>query len=333
MPATPLVSIITPVRNAASWLPECLLSVQEQDLEDWQWILIDDHSTDQSAAIIEQAAAKDRRIILKPARGQGILPALQQALSVGQGKYLTRMDADDIMPPGRLRLMAERLNQSRGRTVVTGDSVYFSEEEISEGYRNYQDWLNTNLGTKNPWKGIYRECVVASPNWLVRTKDLINTGGFGNLYYPEDYDLCFRWYALGFHISYIPEITLLWREHSQRTSRVSELYHQRSFFRLKLSRFLEIDYDPQKKLCIWGNGKKARITRSFLREKKTGFVSMALEKKRDNIAEQPLWYRRIEDLGPVQILLAVYPEKEARDKMEEYLESVGLMEGRDYWYL
>jgi glycosyltransferase involved in cell wall biosynthesis len=69
MPATPLVSIITPVKNAARWLPECLLSVQEQDLEDWQWIIIDDHSTDQSAAIIKQAAAKDQRIILESAHG------------------------------------------------------------------------------------------------------------------------------------------------------------------------------------------------------------------------------------------------------------------------
>ncbi len=333
MPATPLVSIITPVKNAARWLPECLLSVQEQDLEDWQWIIIDDHSTDQSAAIIVEAAAKDQRIILESAHGKGILPALQQGLLLAQGKYLTRIDADDIMPPGRLRLMSERLHQCRDRTVVTGSSVYFSEGELSEGYRKYQDWLNDNLGRKNPWIGIYRECVVASPNWLVRTEDLINSGGFGNLGYPEDYDLCFRWYTHGFQISYIPETTLFWREHPQRTSRISELYHQRSFFRLKLSRFLEIDYDPEKKLCLWGNGKKARITRSFLREKKTGFVSMALENKRDNSAEQPLWYRRIEDLGPVQILLTVYPEKEARDKMEEYLESLGLLEGRDYWYL
>ena len=329
----PLVSIITPVKNAAPWLPECIRSVLAQDFADWEWIMVDDHSTDQSADIIEESANKDHRIKLFHVRENGILPALQLAFSAVGGRYTTRMDADDIMPPGRLQLMLDRLRQSEPRSLVTGKAHYFPVAGLSEGYRKYEDWLNTNLEKENPWTGIYRECVVASPNWLIRTHDLRAIGGFDGLQYPEDHDLCFRWYAHGFRIISVPETTLLWREHPERTSRNSEHYNQASFFKLKLSRFLEIDYDPQKKLCIWGNGKKARITRSFIRDKKTGFIAMSLEEKPDNRVEQPLWYRRVENLGPVQILLTVYPEKEARDKIEAYLESLGFIEGRDYWYL
>jgi glycosyltransferase involved in cell wall biosynthesis len=329
----PLVSIITPVRNAASWLPECIRSVVEQNLTDWEWILVDDHSKDNSLDIIQRAADGDDRIKLLSPQGRGILPALEQALLVVQGKYVTRMDADDIMPPGRLRIMVRELQKSGPRSVVTGISKYFPAKDLSEGYYRYQNWLNENLNTKNPWAGIYRECVIASPNWLVTTQELKDAGGFDGLNYPEDYDLCFRWYKHGFTITPIMETTLLWREHPQRTSRISEDYNQTAFFKLKILRFLELDYDTGKKLCIWGSGKKAQITRSILRKREVGFISMTLEKLKTDKPGQHLWYRRIEDLKEVQILIAVYPEPAKRKKMESYLQSLGHVEGQHYWYL
>ena len=60
----PLVSVITPVFNAARWLPETLKSVQSQTLNDWEHILVDDGSSDDSCAIIEDAARLDPRIRL-----------------------------------------------------------------------------------------------------------------------------------------------------------------------------------------------------------------------------------------------------------------------------
>ena len=328
-----MVSIITPVKNAATWLPHCIESVLEQDLTNWEWILVDDHSVDSGPEIIAEAAAKDPRITLITGRELGILPALSQALSAATGEYLTRMDADDLMPQGRLSRMVKILQNSPARTVVTGRSQYFPADRLSGGYLKYQEWLNQNLETENPWAGIYRECIIASPNWLVRTNELRECGGFGGLQYPEDYDLCFRWYQEGFKIINIPDITLLWREHPLRTSRTSDHYSQSAFFELKIQRFLQLDYDPQKQLCIWGSGKKARITQSLLRKYQTGFTRMSLKKPDRKAPDNSLWYQHIEELEGIQILIAVYPDPEDRERMEDYLRAQGYHKGVDYWYL
>ena len=328
----PKLSIITPVKNAEKWLTACIESVRSQDYQDWEWIFVDDHSSDNTSEILRSVIAADRRIQYHHNPGTGILPSLQKALSLCRGKMLTRMDADDLMPPGRLQLMVERLSVAPVQSVVTGLVEYFSNESISEGYRKYQDWLNHNLQSDNPWQNIYRECIIASPNWMIRRLDLEDAGGFDDLSYPEDYDLCFHWYRKKYKLEVIPQVTLLWREHPERISRNSPDYGQQSFFELKLRRFLEIDYNPQRPLCLWGAGKKARLARRVLRQHKVGVRSMYLEK---NSKTKPnwWWYRRIEELQQPQILVAVYPPLKERQKIEDYLASLDLHLGADFWFL
>lgn len=329
----PLISIITPVKNAAEWLADCIRSVQSQDCTDWEWNLIDDHSLDASPDILKQAAASDTRIRYFKNNGNGILPALKQALALCTGDFLTRMDADDLMPQGRLSKMARRLSDSPPKTVVTGLVSYISDEPVSEGYRKYEDWLNANLLSYNPWDAIYRECVVASPNWLVRTAELRSLGGFEHLQYPEDHDLCFRWYAHGFQIASIPEVTLLWREHPKRTSRTSDHYSQKAFFRLKIRRFMELDQLSTKTLCLWGTGRKARIAQKLLDETGALYVSMMLDEAEKDQSKNYHSYTQVEKIRDVQILIAIFPPARVQQKIKRYLEQQGLKEGTDYWYL
>lgn len=328
----PLVSIITPVKNAGPWLGQCIDSVLQQGYTDWEWLLVDDHSTDDSTELIRLAAQKDSRIRLLQSKGKGILPALKTALSIVQGAYLTRMDADDLMPPDRLARMTNALKTAPPKTIVTGRVSYFPEDEVSDGYLQYQHWLNANLERENPWNTLYRECIIASPNWLVRTEELLRAGGFDGLVYPEDYDLCFRWYQQGFQIHSVPEITLLWREHMLRTSRNSEHYQQRAFFNLKIKRFLEIDHDPARQLCLWGTGKKARVSASILKQHHQGYLQMSLDPEPGHSSKLTP-YRKTEELPAVQILIAVYPPPAQRRQIESYLEKLNLREGRDFWYL
>jgi glycosyltransferase involved in cell wall biosynthesis len=328
----PQLSIITPVKNAEKWLMACIESVRSQDYQDWEWIFVDDHSRDNTPEILRKYCAEDARVQYHPNQGEGILPALQMALDLCRGKFVSRMDADDLMPPGRLSKMVELLANSRPQTVVTGLVEYFGDAEISPGYREYQQWLNTNLQSSNPWEQIYRECIIASPNWMMRKQDLMEAGGFDDLGYPEDYDLCFRWYRQAFQLAVIPEVTLHWHEHPERTSRSSPDYQQTAFFKLKLTRFLEIDYQPQRPLCLWGTGTKARLARKVLRQHKLRFINMYLRKTAPRQANW-WWYQRTEELTHPQILLAVYPPEPERQKMVNYLHSLGLLPGRHYWFL
>ncbi len=245
------------------------------------------------------------------------------------------MDADDKMPPFRLEKMVDFLSHQKPKTIATGLVEYFSVNEISEGYKNYQNWLNNVAKNERFWKDIYRECVVASPNWIMRTDELRAICGFKNLEYPEDYDLVFRWYQTGFQIKTIPETTLLWREHPDRISRNSDNYSQQKFFQLKVKRFYELDYQNGD-LVLWGTGRKGKFTAQLLIENQVDFHWMEIipEKIGDEIfGRKILNYKELEDFRNAQLLVAVYPPKKERQKLEAYLSELNFTLGNNFFYL
>mgnify|MGYP000397990665 CR=1 FL=1 len=332
----PLLSIITPVQNAAPWLKDCIHSAQNQNFKDWEWIWVDDHSTDNSWELLQREAALDSRIQVFRDTGKGIIPALQQALQKCGGTYVTRMDADDIMPARRLSIMVNALQQAAPQTIVTGPVKYFPRETLGDGYRQYEKWLNQVVSTQSFGENMYRECVVASPNWMMRRQDLLDIGGFDGLEYPEDYDLTFRWYRHGFQFKAVDAVTLHWREHPQRTSRNSDHYSQEAFFRLKIKRFVELEKTAGRDIAIWGDGTKARLAAKTLRELEVPFIWMVLnpEKYPNGIERQPVQsFRDTPSLNHPLVLLTVYPPEPQKHEMESFLAQNSLKAGRDYWYL
>ncbi len=328
----PLLSIIMPVKNAAPFLGECLESIYSQSFTGWELIVVDDHSEDESVNLLKSYATKDKRIQLYANSGKGIIPALQLALTKAKGIFLSRMDADDVMPEERLQKMLKALEKSPPKTIVTGLVKYFSSKKISHGYRGYQQWLNGLALENRHWANIYRECVIASPNWMTRRNELIQASCFDDLVYPEDYHLVFRWYQSGFSVKTIPETTLLWREHPDRTSRNSTHYAQRAFFELKINEFIRYELQSDQ-LVIWGKGKKTSLTTAILKDRNIPFTHMSLQQAIPSDRPVIKHYREIEHLKNFKLLLAVYPPAEERVRMENYLNSIGLTEGKNYWYL
>lgn len=330
----PHISLIMPFYQAETFIREALLSLLEQDFTDWELIAVNDQSSDSGATIVEEFVFEDVRFRLFQNQEKGIIPALQLGLQKARGKYIGRFDADDRLPPERLRLMSSFLDGAKPKTIVTGMVQYFSDRPISNGYSKYQNWLNeTNLNGET-WDEIYRECPIGSPNWLMDRKALLAIGGFDGLSYPEDYDWCFRCYQHKFEVQCLSSTTLFWREHPNRTSRNSENYQQAAFFELKIKRFIELEAFED--LVLWGSGRKARITAAILRENGVRFRWMDLEPSRfpEGIHGQEIEdYRRIEARNGQKLLIGVYPNPAKRNDLEAFLISRKLQKGRDYWYL
>lgn len=323
------VSILLPFHNAAPWISATIQSIHAQTYADWEVIAIDDFSTDDSYTILEQYAASDSRIRLYKNSAKGIIPALQLGLSNATGDFLTRMDADDLMPENRLTLMVTHLNTLPEKAIVTGKVKYFSKSDVSEGYLAYENWLNERVENGDYFDHIYRECVVASPNWVARTAEIRDANIFSELKYPEDYDMTFRWLQQGFSIHGINETTLLWREHPERTSRNSEVYDQESFFQLKINWFC--DLHSTESLAILGAGTKGKLTAELLLNRHIDFKWFDLDWKNYGAPVYGKTIENFEELRAEKLLIAIYPKN--RKPLLAYLHEKGFEIGKNAWFL
>lgn len=125
MTILPLVSIIMSMRNSASTVTKAVYSLQHQILQDWELILIDDGSTDESSAIIEELNDKRIRLVREPVSA-GLATRLNQAVNLSRGEFIARMDADDVCFPERLAQQVERLRLDSGLDLVGCGAVVFT---------------------------------------------------------------------------------------------------------------------------------------------------------------------------------------------------------------
>ncbi len=124
MEALPLVSVIIPMRNAERFVEETLRSILPQAGVDLELIVIDDGSTDRSAAVV--AGLNDPRVRLIPGPRQGIAAALNAGLSHATGDYFCRCDADDFYEADRFRAQLDFLESHREFGAVCGQYTLVS---------------------------------------------------------------------------------------------------------------------------------------------------------------------------------------------------------------
>ena len=317
-----------PLHNAEKWISETIRSIQNQTFENWELIIIDDFSTDNSKEIVSSFIQSDNRIRVENNNEKGIIPALKLAHSLSTGEFTTRMDADDLMPEKRLQLMYDAILNTPPKSIVTGKVAYFCEGTVTDGYKKYESWLNERIAEEDHFKHIFRECVISSPNWLIKKDDFRHVN-FCDVSYPEDYDLVFRWFAEGYKIVSIPETTLLWREHPERTSRNSKVYDQNSFFELKVKWFLKLFPDIES-VGIVGMGQKGKLLAKLFNEAKFPFQLYEIDYTKMNFLVEGKTVLDTAKMNDEVILIARYPSN--LEEVQKYIESFGYCIGENaFW--
>ena len=330
----PLVSILTPFKNVAPYIDDCLQSISAQTYTNWELLIVDDNSTDNSYAIVKAYAKIDARIKLFKNNNSGIITALQLAFKNSTGDFVTRMDSDDIMTTNKLEVMVNQLQASGQKHIALGLVKYFSAEGISEGYAKYETWLNTLTKTGANYSEIYKECVIASPCWMLYKEDLIACDAFNPNRYPEDYDLTFRFYEQGFKCLPSQDILHYWRDYSTRTSRTHEHYAQNYFLELKLHYFLKLDYDANRPLTIWGAGFKGKAIAKMLVAKDVDFYWICDNIKKigkDIYGKKLMSFDSLPAIENPQTIVTVANANEQKD-IVDYFDNLNMKSIKDYFF-
>jgi glycosyltransferase involved in cell wall biosynthesis len=219
----PKVSVLMAVYNNAAYLREAVDSILVQDFPDFELVIVDDGSTDESALIL--ASFPDKRItILRNEANVGLTRSLNRGLAVCRGKYIARMDADDIAFPQRLGKQYGYL-ESNPDVVLLGSSMV----AIGADTRFYP----AILGDARIRATMLFENPFYHPTVMIRHAAL----QAGAIRYNEqrvnaqDYELWFRLAQEG-RVENLPEPLLHYRMHAGQTNKASQLQHANAVRRL-----------------------------------------------------------------------------------------------------
>lgn len=262
---TPLISVLLPVYDATPTLALSLESIRRQRGVRWECIAVDDGSSDDSLACLRRAAALDSRVRVLALEHRGIVAALNAGLAECQGKYVARMDADDIMLADRLRCQAEALERDESLGGVGCHVRIFPRGERSPGRLQYEGWLNSLQDSAQVRRDAFVECPLAHPSWMLR-RSLFQRYPYHARSWPEDYDLVLRLLGDGHALGVVPRRLLCWRDGRERLSRSSPDYALERFTACKAYHLAHGVLARQAGYVLWGYGKTGRALARALAE-------------------------------------------------------------------
>ena len=251
-----LVSVLMPFRDAAATLEEAALSVLAQEGVDLELIAIDDDSRDDGPALAKALRVRDRRVVVVPAAGRGIVAALRTGIGHARGEVIARMDADDVALPGRLARQVVALDHD-ARLGVVGARVAI-EGACGEGLRVYVEWQNGIVTPRDHAREIFVESPLCHPSVALRRTALESVGGWHERPWAEDYDLWLRLHAAGWGLAKVPEVLLVWRHLEGRATFADPRYALTRFTEARAHYLAPRIARAARPVAIWGAGPTGR---------------------------------------------------------------------------
>lgn len=216
MADNPLVSVLMPAYNARRYVGEAIESVLAQTWRDFEFVIIDDGSTDDTPEILKRYAAGDGRIRVLPRSNAGVGAALNAGLAEARGEFVARMDSDDVCVPERFARQVEFLRQepecvlvgSRVLLIDPDGAPLFEMEDIPTQHEAIDEML-----LQGRWS-------IVHPAVMMRRDVVRRLGGYDNDLVPvEDHDLFLRLAEAG-RLANLPDVLLRYRKHPMNSVRV-----------------------------------------------------------------------------------------------------------------
>ena len=222
MNKTPAISLIMSVYNGEDYLAETMDSILAQTFPDWELIVINDCSTDTTADILAKYAALDARVKVHPNEVNLRLPSsLNKAMSLAAGKYIARMDADDICLPDRLEKQYAFMEEHPDVALSSCRFMTLKNGVISSGGCGGKcdaDSLKALLLVTNP---------ILHPGIIAKADIIRGLGYDKNFTCTEDMELWTRFLLAGHKVEIQPEYLMIYRLHDKQiTSTTLERQHR-----------------------------------------------------------------------------------------------------------
>jgi len=211
---TPKISVIMPVYNTEKFVGEAIDSILTQSFIDFELIIIDDCSQDDSYTVCEKYAETDKRIRLyKNKENIWVVKTRNRLLSkVSPGvQYIAIMDADDVSHKDRLMCQKEFLDTNSNYSIVWSNISVINESSQNIGNREYPEKHS------NVKKSIFKRSPLAQPSVMIRKRDLDIVWNYDEDFERcQDYELWFRFFDAGYKIWNIQKQLLWYRVFSEQ---------------------------------------------------------------------------------------------------------------------
>lgn len=229
-----MISILLPFRNTADTLAAAIASMATQTCTEWELLLVDNASSDESPAVARRWADRDSRIQLLHEPSIGIAHALNTGLAKAKGKFIARMDADDISHVVRLAEQVAYLDAHPEIGVLGTRTAFASSALESRGMQAFVEWQNNILSPHEHYVKRFVDAPLAHPTVMFRRELVEQFGGYDTGPLPEDHELWLRWMDAGVRFAKLPEELLTWNDHAHRLSRTHSNYSVDAFFSTKV---------------------------------------------------------------------------------------------------
>lgn len=204
----PQLTVLMPVRDGARWLAQAVVSVLAQSFRDFELVIVDDGSVDETSAIIDGFAAGDPRIVILRQPPSGVVPALNAGLAAARAPLIARLDGDDIAEPTRFAEQIEAMQRDPTLVLLGSWATEIDGDDHVTGMRRPEidpAKLKRRLDAGNP---------IIHPSVMFRTSLARKVGGYRAAFAAaEDYDL---WLRLADHgaIANLPRELIRYRVHA-----------------------------------------------------------------------------------------------------------------------
>ena len=202
--STPIVSIVLPVYNGGATLALALASLDRQTFREWELILIDDGSTDGCMAGFSSSDSRVR--IVQDGRNLGLAARLNQGIDLARGRYLARMDHDDIAYPGRLEAQMRFLDEHPEIDLTATKAILFRNDGSPVGLFPFRRTHAEICAA--PWRGFY----FPHPTWMGRIEWFRrHRYRLPEIVRAEDQDLLLRSYSVS-RFACLPQVLMGYRQ-------------------------------------------------------------------------------------------------------------------------